>query len=938
MATVLAADERQCVEQAEQDWFLTPCFLLRTGGLPFEALTRLTFEKTKAIVDQILDLDRQFDGESEALCETIFNAVKQVNDQSLKHRLIELKRNVFNRRHISEESVERLKQLLSEECYSKVDEWRRRQELLAHLLEEGERCFQLELDEKRTLLKAQFADEDFQKAVVLSSDALVGPLEQYLQTPVREMKRPHLKAESSLISYLSRMAAKTSPFSTFTPTTLGFWTKTGAALEFSQESLHQKSFVRFNQSLRVRIENALSRHPAIKRHLRPRVNKSWRLRGEKICLLKSSNAVLFGGDAPEPLVELPLTRAVSEFLSLLEAGEERLSYEELVNQMVERTGGARTVGEVEGFLDRLIQLEVIENDFRIPDQAPDFLGLLCEKLRAIPDPFAIEMLTFLDLISREVDCYPRLTAQERACSLRTLRHTTRQLFDALKLILEDHPIIIYEDAATYPRRSELSLSAWDGVLKDLQFVQRLNRISDYTVTQVMTLAAYFEQHHWDEQGEVDLLPFYDAYRQTIKAAAGARDSSPWDNLINLNPLNLPTVSAFQEVQQEYRRLLAQMLESGEEVVHLDRKKLEELMDRTPEFAREMSSQSYFCQLIISPDGNELVINAPYEGLGKYFSRFCFLFDDADNQTNTLADTIQQNQERFRGSGQVYAELVSVLGSNVNLHPPLTDFEIRYPGVAGSKPPEMQIELFDLSVRKEPKTGILKLWSRSLQKEVVPMYFGITHAWFLPPLHQFLYCMFSPVGTMNSMPGLEAGISKYEHGHEFRRYPRVCVGNAVLWRAEWQLPAATLPIKQNQESAFGYFLRVNRWKRQMGLPDEGFIRANSFFEILERLSETGKQASVASPAPAQQAQTLHNQKQNPIRMRDTSRKPQYINLGNYFLLSIFSKLASMVKRSLIFQEMLPSSTDLILQNERGHYVSEFLIELNYKGETLNENLA
>ena len=927
MATVLAANERHRVEQPEQEWFLTPCFLLRMGGLPFEALTSLTFEKTKEIVEQVLDLEQQFDGESEDLCETIFNAVKQVEDQSLKHRLIELKRNVFNRRRISKESIESLKPLFSEEGHSKLVDWRRRHELLDHLMEEGERGFQLELDEKRTLLKTQFADEDFQKAIVLSSDALFGPLEQYLQTPSHQMKRPHLKAESSLVSYLSRMTAKTSPFSTFTPTTLGFWTKTGAALESSQESLHQKSFVRFNQSLRVRIESALSRHPAIKRHLSPTVNKSWRLRGEKICLLKSGNTVLFSSDAPEAFVELPFTRAVKEFLFLLDEGQERLRYEELVNQMVERTGGARTVEEVESFLDRLVQLEVIKNDFQIPDQAPDFLGSLCEKLRAIPDSFALEMLTVLNSISREVDRYPLLTAQERAGSLKILRDTTRQLFDTLKLTLEDHPIIIYEDVAAYPQQSELSLSAWANVLSDLQFVQRLNRISDYTVTQVMTLAAYFEQHHGDEQGEDDLLPFYEAYRQTIKAVAGAKYSSPWDNLIHLNPLNLPEVSAFQEVQQAYRLLLAQQLQSGEEVVHLDRKKLEELMDRTPEFAREMSSQSYFCQLIISPGGNKLVINAPYEGLGKYFSRFCFLFDGADGLTNPLKDTIRQTQEHFRGSSQVYAELVSVLGSNVNLHPPLTDFEISYPGVAGSMPPERQIELFDLSVRKEPKTGVLRLWSKSLQKEVVPMYFGITHAWFLPPLHQFLYCLFSPVGTMNSMPGLEAGMSKYEQGHEFRRYPRVCVGNVVLWRAEWQLPAATLPIKQNQESAFGYFLRVNRWKRQMGLPDEGFIRANSFFEILEQLSETAKQASVVSSASA-----LQDKRHNPIRMRDTSRKPQYIDFGNYFLLSIFSKLASMVKRSLIFQEMLPSSKDLILQNERGHYVSEFLIELNYKGAT------
>lgn len=219
-----------------------------------------------------------------------------------------------------------------------------------------------------------------------------------------------------------------------------------------------------------------------------------------------------------------------------------------------------------------------------------------------------------------------------------------------------------------------------------------------------------------------------------------------------------------------------------------------------------------------------------------------------------------------------------------------------------------------------------------------MHLGITHTWFLPPLQQFLYCMFSPVGTMNAMPGLEVGITKHENGPAFRRYPRVCLGKVVLWRAEWRLPAADLPVRQKQESEFGYFLRVNRWRKQLSLPDEGFVIANSFFELLEQYSETAKQPPVPSSSPVKDTEPGQEKDRSPVRMRDTSRKPQYIDFNNYFLLSLFAKLAAMVKRALIFQEMLPSSKDLILENETGHYVSELLIELNYKCGHQNEHMA
>jgi hypothetical protein len=938
MVKVLEANEREYAEQASDEWFLTPCFLLRMGGLPFESLNSLRFEKTKAIVEQILELEQWFDNESDGLCEMIFSAVKRAEDQALKRRLIELKRNVFNRRLISREDVESLKTLFPASDYSAIVEWRERVASLAHLMEEGEIGFQQELSEKRNLLKTLLTDEDFQKGIVLSSEALFTALEQYLQTPVQKMKRPHFKAESSLIAYLSRTAAKTSPFSTFTPTAMGFWTKTGEALEFSQEPARRKSFVRFNQGLRVRIEKSLSCHPSIKGYLYPQVSKSWRLRGNILSLFKSGSVALFGSGDPETFIKLPMNAALKELLRLIEEGQGRLSYTELINRMVERIGGSREAGEVEKFLDRLIQLDVIENNFQIPEQATDFLPAMAEKLRAIPGPFALETLSLINSISQEIVRYPLLNARERLDSLRILGVAIRRLFAILNLRLEDHAIIIYEDMAAYPRQLELSLSAWSDALSDLRLVQRLNRISDYTVSQIMTLAAYFNRRQGNEQVEDDLLAFYEDYRQAISPASGSKDSSPWDKLIHLNPLNLEEVSEFQEVQQEYRVLLAEQLESSEDIVHLDREKLESILDRIPDFAHEMSSQAYFCQPIISPAGNKLVMNAPYEGLGKYFSRFCFLFDKAGEDVNPLVDTIRQTQARLRRSDQIYAELESVLGSNVNLHPPVTDFEISYPGVIGSRPPEKQIELSGISLRRDPQTGLLKLWSHGLQKEVIPLHLGLTHVWFLPPLQQFLYCLFSPVGTMNAMPGLEVGITKHENNSAFRRYPRVCVGDVVLWRAEWRIPAADLPAKQKQESEFGYFLRVNRWRKQLSLPDEGFVIANSFFDLLERYSEASKQAQVASSSPAQDKESGQGKDNSPVRMRDTSRKPQYIDFNNYFLLSIFSKMTSMVNRSLIFQEMLPSSKDLVLQNETGHYVTELLIELNYRCGQQNENLA
>ena len=85
--------------------------------------------------------------------------------------------------------------------------------------------------------------------------------------------------------------------------------------------------------------------------------------------------------------------------------------------------------------------------------------------------------------------------------------------------------------------------------------------------------------------------------------------------------------------------------------------------------------------------------------------------------------------------------------------------------------------------------------------------------------------------------------------EVVRIARVRYRDIVLSREQWWVPKALLPVRAAAEDAFGWFLRLDAWRRTHGIPQRAFIRRHAADKVLDRdVSNAKKPLFVDFSAP------------------------------------------------------------------------------------------
>jgi len=281
------------------------------------------------------------------------------------------------------------------------------------------------------------------------------------------------------------------------------------------------------------------------------------------------------------------------------------------------------------------------------------------------------------------------------------------------------------------------------------------------------------------------------------------------------------------------------------------------------------------------------------------SRFVHLFEAAGDTSfyKGLAGTLAA----IEPPGAVFAEILGGHDNNLNLHPSLTRYELVMPGEQSARRPEDRIPVDDLYLEHDASRDVLRLFSKRLGKEVIPVYLGFLVPIFLPELQQVL-CNFSSPGFSLSV-SLWSGVKGSGGVDAIEFFPRIRLDRVVLERAAWHVPAEMVPHREDARGDADWFLQVARWRRQQGLPQHVFVR----------------------PGHALKNQNEADADGGATRLM---RKPMYVDFDNYFTLSLLDRLSTAFRGELIFTEMLPTAEQVWVRGNGAGYVSELLLELNY----------
>ncbi len=335
---------------------LFPNVLIRLSGGSMDALASLNAVKTDKVLENIYSVRENIDRLKNAVNDEIYSFISQQSDNNVQKALLNLKRDVFNEREAAPQSYEVVKGSLNESINNHVKEYLKSKEEYNNLKKKGEEVFTQEQVEIHGRLKNVFQNEMLKKGLLLSSQSLLDRIDSYVEVDLGDRKKKEMQTEQGLIKYITRMHAKTSPFSTFTNLSLGEVSNTGGEELLPKSDMTGSkiiSHIRLNNFLFQYLKTLLLKNKNISQWLLLRPNPTIQNKGDHFLFLTNNNNV-------EAFQRIPFNPVVELFRELTAEHLQGIVYRELIDLIVKEEYIDASVEELEAYISQLIEYGFFE--------------------------------------------------------------------------------------------------------------------------------------------------------------------------------------------------------------------------------------------------------------------------------------------------------------------------------------------------------------------------------------------------------------------------------------------------------------------------------------------------------------------------------------------------------------------------------------------------
>ncbi|MEY9962503.1 hypothetical protein ABIA33_000529 [Streptacidiphilus sp. MAP12-16] len=892
-------------------------FMMRVAGLPIEALHGLRCPETRRRADELLCEEARLRTLGADLSDRLGALVKANEDDGQRRKVLALRRQVFNNRLPADlPAALELADLLSGPTAELAAGWLTDRQRYEESRSRAAAAFDEDLARSRAELRRLAKADRLRLGLLLASPTLDSQLDAFISAANATPDKRGRKLERSLLAYLYRTACKPSPFSTFTSVVPGRFQPDGEQeTAFSPE---WSSHPRLNVLVLARLAQVIAAD-GLRRSDLPVAPASGLVLGEgRIRYVRRS---LTSGDDSRSVT---FDTAQDRVFFLRRSGIlERLL--ELFQQRPDiRCGevlawlGANANAEPEeterylaALLDLgLLQLPALATDAHDHDPLRSFQAAL----RALDRPWAHEVAERLEVAAAWIARYPDADTADRRAILARLR---RELLDIQTELGADPAslpqILLYEDVTSAPIQADLR--TWERLAAEpLNALSALFPAYDVMLAQRLTLKGFFVTRYGRGGRCEDLLTLvhdfhedlFDRYLEhTERNPQRAHDGS---HPAEVNWLGQPGITALDLTRQEFtariRRKWAEHPLGAEEFL-IDPATVEAASAHLAAIPRGFEPQSYFLQLARREGDPLVVLNNAYGGLCFPFTRFTHCFDGPGGTVGLSAD-LRETLRSWQPDGVVFAEITAGSATtNLNLHGRLTDYEIVCPGETSTAAPQAQLHLDDLYVEHDTSEDRLVLRSRQLNREVVPFYFGYMIPNALPEIPRTLLLL-SP--TFHVALDVWRGVPDSPAVDGVTSRPRVRYGSVVLHRRSWTAAAGALPVREPGDTEAEWYLRWQRLRQRLGLPDQVFARV---YQDGEDGADGAGAVGVAAVGVAAE--------------RGRS-KPQYVDFDSPLSLLALDGVIGGRQAQVVLEEMLPAEDSLSVRSERGNHVAELAVEI------------
>ncbi len=392
--------------------------------------------------------------------------------------------------------------------------------------------------------------------------------------------------------------------------------------------------------------------------------------------------------------------------------------------------------------------------------------------------------------------------------------------------LHEDGFLLNDHGAQGPAVAHVARGAMQQQLQALQPLLRLSSLYDRSYDFLASLGA-FCRTEWPGSENLPFvavlrsaMPLWQQFVRHEREIAGSRLPAT----ATFNPLGLEVLAGLREARESCSSQLSSCVEAaGPASSRIAVDRLRRLLTETPRRDELPQTACLFIQPVDSA-GQQWVLNRALEG-GRHHSRYTAVMSE---ELRAAVSDQYRRRSILEHAGQ-RMEVVDVLcsgGSELNVHAPQTLRAIGFPGERSSLPDPQRLALKDLRLRL-PSDGVPFLADRSGQR-VLPLHVGSMLLRLMPVPLKFM-CLFGPRQLDLVLPRLEL-----QSRGDLQFSPRLLIGNTILTRCRWVIPADEVLQQTETLPAARAFVAINHWRMEKGIPDRVFLpRASGSHSIHDK---------------------------------------------------------------------------------------------------------
>ncbi|MCB0634095.1 MAG: lantibiotic dehydratase, partial [Lewinella sp.] len=770
------------------------------------------------------------------------------------------------------------------------------------------------LDSTRVLIQNASTSEALLKGLNFASDHLLDQIKKYTQTPSNDFKKKELHIEKGVIKYLTRIAFKTSPFSTFTnissldlsqapPTNPGISTKKKI-----------KSTVKLNTLLFKSLMDLFYVYVPIRRYLMVEINPTLEKKeGQYLFIINVSDI-----ESVQKLNQNPVLVFIEELLK-----KRRISFGELVAVLVEQT--EESVEACEIYTRDLVALGFIELKTGISGLDPEWDSKLFSFLQ-------IDELKNDLIVSRIIALLNDLQRVKKQLEIEHYAERKKLLSESYQKVID---LFEFYNSVVQNRQSSqethIQSKQFFGKGERISFSLKKNNIFyedtsfqndhflDIKQTQtiiglIAQLAEYayplrydldyerLKQFYRDRYGirSTSIVTLYHDYFQEVLIPIESYEKS--ENKLSEeepNYFHLPSQQNYAILRQRWSNALLQVLapaQNGE--INISKKHLDEAQKHCEVEHTSIPNDSLatFVQIYQGNKGKYKAFTKSLTiGYGRFYSRFL------DILPKEVAEEMKEKNRSKTKKDVLHLENLGATYFNANIHATLMDREVKSPGNHNFLPADQQIPLSGIHVQVADDGELILVEKNSGKKVKIydlcfqgqdsrPKLFRLLHN-FSPVKHVNIYGLYAPINQHFEKS------AKHTAHPDTVFFPRITFEEQIiLQRKAWVFQPDSIPQRMPQQEDVDYFLSLKNWLEFHKIPDEVFV-------CLSNTRQFTKETN---------------------RLTRDDYKPQYIDFNNPTLCLFFERIVKKVSTALRVEEMLPNS-EQACQFSNSHNIYEYLFQ-------------